>query len=134
MDNQNISIFESFVRKAEEKIQEKKKMRKKVLHIGDLDANITIRGLSNQEISDCYDFSDDSIENDKYMIYMASKDLQEASKELMNGKAIDDNYKICDMFSISDRGEIATQILKLSGVYDKTSVTEVDEVEETKNS
>lgn len=131
--DQNAVIFSDFARRAKEKIEEKKKRRTKTLHVGESDVDITIRGLSEQEFRDCNDFSDDSLVVDKYMIYMSCKDLHEPAEELVKSGTIKHHYEICDMFSIADRTEIAKQILKLSGIYDESTVKPIDEVEETKN-
>ena len=37
---------------------------------------VEIRGLTEEEIRDCMDFSDESIEVDKYTIYMAIPALE----------------------------------------------------------
>ena len=45
-------------------------MKTKKLYIGDCDVTITISGLTEQEINDVNAFSEDTLECDKYLIYM----------------------------------------------------------------
>lgn len=129
---QNI-IFHDFARRAKEKIEAKKKMKTKKLYIGDCDVTITVRGMTEQEINDCSNFSDDSLECDKYLIYMACKELQEEADSLVKAGVIDQHYKIADMFNNADRRAIAEEIFTLSGLDDECSVKPADEIEEAKN-
>lgn len=131
MDNNN--IFNDFARRAKERIEAKKKQGTKKLFVGESGVEITVRGLTEQEIIDCSEFSDDSIINDKYTIYMACRELQENAGALIDAKVIKNHYDICDMFSIADKHAIVNEILKLSGIGDESSVKPVDEVEEAKN-
>ena len=129
---QNI-IFHDFARRAKEKIEAKKKMKTKKLYIGDCDVTITVRGMTEQEINDCSNFSDDSLECDKYLIYMACKELQEEADSLVKAGVIDQHYKIADMFNNADRRAIAEEIFTLSGLDDECPVKPADEIEEAKN-
>lgn len=133
MQQNNTVIFSDFARRAKEKIEEKKKRNVKKIHIGDCGLDITIRGLTEQEINDVYEFSDKSLENDKYMIYMASKELQEEAGALVESGTIAKHYQITEMFSYLDRSRIAEEILMLSGIRGDSTVEVIDEVEEAKN-
>lgn len=133
MQQNNTVIFSDFARRAKEKIEEKKKRNVKKIHIGDCGLDITIRGLTEQEINDVYEFSDKSLENDKYMIYMASKELQEEAGALVESGIIAKHYQITEMFSYLDRSRIAEEILMLSGIRGDSTVEVIDEVEEAKN-
>lgn len=129
---QNI-IFHDFARRAKEKIEARKKMKTKKLYIGDCDVTITINGLTEQEINDCSNFSPDSLECDKYLIYMACKELQEEADSLVKAGVIDQHYKIVNMFNNADRHAIAEEIFALSGLNDECTIKPIDEIEETKN-
>ena len=133
MSQKNTIIFSDFARRAKEKIEEKKKRRTKKLRIEESGIEITIRGISEQELTECTEFSDDSLIADKYMIYMACDDLHEPASQLVSDGTIKHHYEICDMFTLADRREIAQQIMRLSGMYAESTVKPVDEVEETKN-
>lgn len=129
----NTQIFNDFARRAKEKIEQRKKKMTKKLRVESSGVDITVRGLSEQEISECTEFSDDSIVVDKYLIYMSCRELQENAGTLVEAGVISRHYEICDMFSSADRRSIAEEILKLSGIYDEPSVKPIDEVAETKN-
>lgn len=129
---QNI-IFHDFARRAKEKIEARKKMKTKKLYIGDCDVTITISGLTEQEINDCSNFSQDSLECDKYLIYMACKELQEEADSLVKAGVIDQHYKIANMFNNADRRAIAEEIFVLSGLNDECTIKPIDEIEEAKN-
>ena len=133
MSQENTIIFSDFARRAKEKIEEKKKRRTKTLYVEEADVNITVRGISEQELAECTEFSDDSLITDKYMIYLACDDLHEPASQLVSDGAIKHHYEICDMFTLADRREIAQQIMRLSGMYAESTVKPVDEVEEVKN-
>lgn len=130
MDNR---IFNDFARRAKERIEAKKQQRTKKLFVGAAGLEITVRGLTEQEIIDCSEYSADSFVNDKYTMYMACRELQENAGALVEAKVIKNHYDICDMFSTADRHAIMDVILELSGLSDKPTVKPVDEVEEAKN-
>ena len=134
MKQDNTIIFSDFARKAKERIEARKKLRTKRFFVAAADVTLTLRGLTEQEISDCAEFSDNSIANDKYAIYMACRELRENAQSLVDEGVINHHYEICDMFSNADRHAIAEEIFRLSGVYDEPSVKPIDEVEEVKNS
>lgn len=131
MDNNN--VFNDFARRAKEMIEAKKQQRTEKLFVEAAGVEITVRGLTEQEIIDCSEFSDDNYTNDKYTMYMACRELQENAGALVEAKVIKNHYDICDMFSTVDRHAIIDVILKLSGLSDEPSVKPVDEVEEAKN-
>lgn len=131
MDNNN--VFNDFARRAKERIEARKARRTKRLSVGDPGVEITVRGLTEQEILDCTEFSDNSIVNDKYTMYMACRELQENAKVLVDAGVIKDCHDICDMFSNADRHAIMDVILELSGLNEAPTVKPIDEVDEAKN-
>lgn len=135
MDKDKVVVFEQFARKAAERLEERKKLRTETLKVKSLgDMEIEIRGLTDAEINDCMDFSEDSIEIDKYTVFMASKTLQEASKILVEEGTINQQYKITDLFTSVERKFIANRILLLSGVTGDAGIEVMKETEEVKNS
>lgn len=94
-----------------------------------------IRGLSDAELNEVYEFSEDALENDKYAIFFASSTLQEAAKIMAKEGSLSPGkeYKITDMFSQKERRFIANRILELSGVNGEAGI-KVKETEEVKNS
>ena len=73
---------------------------------------------------------DSALENDKYTIYLACKELQEVSGILVEEGILKENerYKITDMFDLPDRTALTKEILALSGFGGESSVREVEEV------
>lgn len=134
MAQENITVFNDFARRAKERIEERKKRRTKQFFVEAEGVTLTLRGLTEQEFSECNDFSEDSLTNDKYGIYMACQELQENAQALMDGGVIKHHYEICDMFSNADRHALMEEILRLSGLYEEASVKPLDEVAEAKNS
>lgn len=130
-----VVIFEQFAQKAKERIEERKKLHKEELEIGSIGMDMEIRGLSDAELNEVYEFSDDSIENDKYAIYFASSTLQEAAKVMVQDGSLKagKEYTITDMFTQTERRYIAGRILELSGVGGEADI-KVKENEEVKNS
>lgn len=135
MEQDKVAIFEQFARKAKERIEERKKFKKETLEIGSIGMDIEIRGLSDTELNEIYEFSEDAVENDKYAVYYASTTLQEVAKimvaagNLKSGK----EYTITDMFTQVERRFIVEQVLILSGVNGDAGI-KVKEIDEVKNS
>lgn len=127
-DQAKVLSFEAFSKRAVAKIEERKKRRTKMVHIGDLDADIEIRGMSAQEINECMEYSEDNITNDKYLVYVASKTLQELAYYMKENGQIKNELEVMDMFSDVDRSQLARKVVELSGIYDETTVSEVEEI------
>lgn len=130
-------IFEQFARKAKQRLEERKKFKTEKLKIKSMgDEVLEIRGLSDNEISDCMDFSTDSLEVDRYTIYMASVTLQEAARVLVNEGALapGKEYKITEIFTGAERNFITRRVLQLSGVGGEAEIEVISENEEVKNS
>lgn len=135
MDQNKVAIFEKFARKAKERIEERKKFKKETLEIGSIGMDIEIRGLSDAELNEVFEFSDDAIENDKYAIFFASTTLQEVAKVMVVNGSLQPGkeYQITDMFTQAERRFIAGRILEISGVNSEAGIT-VKETNEVKNS
>ena len=136
MDQDKILVFEQFARKAKERIEERKKFKKEELVIESMGGlTMEIRGLSDAEINEIYEFSDEAIEVDRYLIYCASSTLQEAAKLMVKDNTLQPGkeYKITEMFTSAERNFVAKRVLTLSGVYDDSGIR-VKETEEVKNS
>ena len=128
MEREKVINFQSFAKKAVEKIEAKKKMRRKSLYIGDLEETIEIRALTDQEMSDCFEYSEDDYTNDKYTMYYASPTLQELAKYMKQEGMIQNHLDVCDSISKVDRNKIVHEILALSGAFGESTVKEKDEV------
>ncbi len=128
MDREKVINFQAFAKKAAQKIEAKKKMKWKSLYIGDLEETIEIRALTDQEISDCYEYSDDDYINDKYTMYYASPTLQELAKYMKQEGMIENPLEVCASISKVDRNKIVSEILTLSGALGESTVKELDEV------
>lgn len=135
MEQDKTIIFEQFAKKAKERLEERKKMRREILEIAGMDnMGMEIRGLSDAEIAEVYEFSEDALENDKYAIFYASSTLQEAAKVMVAEGTLTagKEYKITDMFTQAERRFIANRVLILSGVNSEPGI-KIKETEEVKN-
>lgn len=121
-------IYADFARKAREKINARKQLRTKKLFIEDVGIELTLRGLTDQELIDVNEYSEDSLKNDKYLVYIASKELPEIAEIMMRNGDIQEYTDVVDMFTRADRKQLAEEVLKLSGVFDESTVKEVDEI------
>ena len=137
MDSQDkVVVFEQFARKAKERLEERKKLHKETLELESMGGmSMEIRGLSDAELNEVFEFSEDAIENDKYAIFFASSTLQEAAKLMVadGSLQVGKEYHITDMFTQAERRFIANRILVLSGVNSEPGIT-IKETEEVKNS
>lgn len=130
-------VFEKFAQKAAKRMEERKKHRKEILTIdGDDDMVMEIRGLSDTELNDCFEFSDDPIEVDRYTMFMSSSTLQNAAGCMVEKGMLKagDAYKITEMFSSVERNYIVRRILALSGASGEPDIEVMRETEEIKNS
>ena len=136
MDSKVI-MFEKFAQQAAKRMEERKKQRTEQLLLKDMDCTVLeIRALSDKEVSECYEFSDDPLEIDKYTIYCASKTLQEAAKVLVANGLLEEKqeYKITEIFTSLERNYIAKKVLTLSGVLGDAGIEVIEETKEIKNS
>lgn len=131
VDNEKALNFKSFADKAVRKMEERKKHKVKRYYIGDLDEEIELRNLSSEELNDCFNYSENNILVDKYTIYYASKTLQELAKYMVNEGIVKEHLQIMDMFSPTDRTKLANEVLALSGMKDKITVSDVDELKKS---
>lgn len=131
VDKEKILTFKSFADKAVKRMEERKKIKVKRYYIGDLDEEIVLRGLSSEELNDCLDYSKDTVLVDKYTIYYASKTLQELAEYMVNEGIVKEHIQIMDMFSPADRTKLANEVLALSGMKDKSTVSDVDELKKS---
>lgn len=137
MDKEKVMIFEKFAQKAAKRMEERKKQRREKLEIGgNEDMVMDIRGLSDVELNDCFEFSDNSLEVDRYTIYMASSTLQQAAKIMVDNGTLKagKEYTITEMFSGAERNYIVRKILALSGATGEADIKVISEGEEIKNS
>ena len=132
MDKDKSEVFKSFTNKAIKRFQEKKVRKYRTLHIPSLDENIKIRNLDYPEIVECTEIEDENDPNaaDKYTSYLAvvEPNLKEVAQEMMNQGLIQTYPEVVNIFEMSEITEIATEIMKLSGVLGNKKVTVVEEL------
>lgn len=128
MDQEKVMAFQAFAQKAARKIEERKKRKRKSLYIGALEETIEIRSLTDQEISDCFEYSEDDYTNDKYTMYYASSTLQELANYMKQKGMIQEHLEVCDSISKVDRNKIVNEILTLSEAIGESTVKELDKV------
>lgn len=131
VDIEKITSFKSFADKALKKMEERKKRKVKRYYIGDLDEEIELRGLSSEEFNDCLNYSENNVLVDKYTIYYASKTLQELAEYMVKEGILKEHLQLMDMFSPADRTKLANEVLDLSGVKDKSTVSDVEELKKS---
>lgn len=126
MEKEKQAVFQSFMQKAAKRIKEKKVRRYQTLYVPSLDETIKIRNLDYPEIVECTQIEEENDPNaaDKYTIYLAvvEPDLKQAAQEMKEQGLLTHYTEIVDIFEMHEVTEIATQIMKLSGVLgDKKS-------------
>ena len=133
-DKDKTLVFQNFARKAAQRLEERKKLRRERLYVESIEDEVEIRGLSDAELNDCMEFSEDPLEVDKYTVYYASSTLQEAGKLLKENGTLNQEYKIMDMFTAVERRYLVNRVLGLSGATGEAGIKPVKEMEELKNS
>lgn len=129
------AVFRQFAEKARKRIEERKKRNTRQFYIGDADVTLTLHGLTEEEISESMEMYENSLESDKYVIYLACNELQEASRIMVEAGELKEHerYKITDMFSLADMRALAGEVLALSGMNGESSMKAISETEEIKN-
>lgn len=121
------TMLEIIAAKAAARIKAKKKYQTKELEIPSLDdgddtpKTITIRSLSDAEITECINYGtdgDDDDSADKYAVYIGvvNPDMKELGKLMKQSGDIDYAMQVVEMFTRYEQTEIAKQIMQLSGV------------------
>lgn len=121
------TMLEIMAAKGAARIKAKKKYQTKELEIPSLDdgddtpKTITIRSLSDAEITECINYGtdgDDDVSADKYAVYLGviNPDMKELAKLMKQNGAIDYAMQVVEMFTRYEQTEIAKQIMQLSGV------------------
>ena len=140
MDNAKKHALAELSRRAMQRLQDKKIPKFLTLHIPSLDIDMKIRSLTHNEITECMELEDngDSKRSDKYCIYLAAVEpsLKDAAKEVMKTEAdlpadqrtVLEPLDIVNIFDMSEVSEIATEVMKLSGVIGAKSVTVVQDL------
>ncbi|MFI3231633.1 MAG: hypothetical protein R3Y29_08815 [bacterium] len=126
-------LFLNFVQKAGNRIEDRKKIKTATLYIPALEENIKIRNLTSQEIIECTNSieQEDYEYGDKYATYLGviEPGLKNVSNELIRQGHINQNLDVCNMFESHELRSIATEILRLSGVFEENkSVVLVEEL------
>lgn len=132
MTNETTKTLSAFAQKAMQRLQDKKVVKHQKLYIPSLDQEIKIRNLSYTEVVECTETESGDDENtvDKYSIYLGvvEPNLKETATELKANGEITQYLDVVDIFEMSEISEIATEIMKLSGVISSKKVTIVEEL------
>ncbi len=121
--------FDSFIKKASQRLADKKALKRRELYIPSIDENIIIRSLSDAEITECLTI-EDNLKADEYTVYLAvvEPSLKEVAKSLKEAGEIDEYTKVVSIFSMSERTQIVKEILDLSEVTSEKKVEVVDRI------
>lgn len=131
MDKQEKNkVFDSFIKKASKRLEEKKAQKRRELYIPSIDENIIIRSLTDAEITECFSL-EDNLEADKYSAYLAivEPNIKEVAVTLKNNGEIKEYVDVINLFTMSERTQIVKEIMDLSEV---TGGREVEVVEKIK--
>lgn len=132
MEKEKDDVFREFTRKAMKRLKEKRVRKYETLHVPSLDGNIRIQNLNYEEIMECTEIDDSRDPNlsDKYAIYLAvvEPDLKKAAMELKEKGEIRECVEIVDMFEYGEITDLATEIMRFSGVLGSRKVTVVEEL------
>lgn len=138
MDKNKRSFLAEFSRRAMQRLQDKKVPKYQTLHIPSLDVDMKIRSLTDSEVMECMNLEDtsDSKRSDKYCIYLAAVEpsLKDTAQEIMKAEAelpadqrtLIEPLDIVNIFDMSEITEVATEVMKLSGVIGSKKVTVVE--------
>lgn len=135
MEAEKKTIFKSFTDKAVRRLQDKRARKYRMLYVSSLDETIRIRNLDYPEIVECTEMAagEDSTAGDRYSVYLSvvEPDLKKTAQEMKEQGIIHEYMEVVDIFNQDEVMQIATEVMKLSGVI---SDKRVRVVEELKNS
>lgn len=135
MDNNKKNTFDIFIKKAAQRIEDKKVGKKQKLYVPSLDAEITIRSLTKAEFLEINTVDETAVsdEADRYALYLSviEPNLKEVAVELKNQGKIVEYTDVCDIFETWERTDIVKKIMEISGLMSKDSIKVV--VDELKN-
>lgn len=131
-DNTKNTVFQAFTDKARKRLQERKMRKYETLYIPSMDENIKIQSLLYPEIVECSEIDDSGDPNkaDKYAIYLAvvEPDIKQLAVQLKEEGEIKEYPEVVEIFEMDEISQIATEIMKLSGVSNGRKVTVVTEL------
>lgn len=140
MNAEKKSTLAEFSRRAMQRLQDKKITKFLTLHIPSLDADLKIRNLDYEEVTECMNMDDagDSKRSDKYCIYLAAVNpsLKDTAKEIMAAEAdlpvdqrtLQEPLDVVNIFDMSEITDIAMKVMELSGVIGTKKVTVVEQL------
>lgn len=133
MNQEKKDLLAEFTAKAEQRLRDKLQIKQQKLTVPSMAMDITIRNLQKSEILEVLGFDDD-YESIRYAAYLGVMEpcLKDVAVELKNSGQIRKYTDVVDIFEWHEINEIATEVMKLSGVNaDKTM--KVKAVEDLKN-
>ena len=131
MEKKNQDIFNTFLVKAEKRLEAKKVQRTCLVKLPSFGEVVRLRGLSASEVAETMDAetSTDSFAGDRYSVYlsMVEPDLKELAKKLKEEGKITEYLEVTEIFEIYEIRQMAEQIMELSGITSKNKVEVVAE-------
>lgn len=127
MENRN-DIFNSFIRKANERLEDKKKPKYMHLYVPCIDEEIKIRSLTKAEVDECFSMEGDA--GDDYMLYLCCVEpsLKETAKVLKSEGKIQEYTEVVNIFNAQEKSEILRKILNLSDVTTDKHIEVIDDI------
>ena len=120
MEKKNQDIFNTFLVKAEKRLEAKKVQRTCLVKLPSFGEVVRLRGLSASEVAETMDAdtSTDSFAGDRYSVYlsMVEPDLKELAKKLKEEGKITEYLEVTEIFEIYEIRQMAEQIMELSGI------------------
>lgn len=137
MDNkmETKSNLEVFTAKALQRLHDKRQaLPTQDIYVPSLDAEITIRAMSEAEMADINNVQESAPDNepnygDKYMVYTCTTypDLKALAQKWMSAGELATPMEITSIFSIGEISDISLKIAELSGILDKVQVVGKDD-------
>ncbi len=130
MDKNKDAVFNSFIKKAEERLESKKERKTKTIYIPSMDTEIKVRNLTKAEIIECMDV-EESQKADEYTCYIGvcEPDLKKLAVELKEKGTIKEYTDVVDIFDYHERQVIIKTILTLSGITPGSKTANIVEIE-----
>ncbi len=113
--------LEQFTKKASQRLIDKKQVKFLTLYVPSLDAEIKIRNLNKEEITEILNIEDE-VHSDVMVVYYGVLDIKEVAKSLKESGDIKEYIEVANIFNMQERNQIVKKILELSDVISSKKV------------
>ncbi len=119
MEAETKSKLTQLVKKAAQRLKDKRKMVPFTMHVESVDMDIVLRPCTRAELIESQEMSttDQPNRGDRYLVYICAKNpsLPEIAKQLQQEGTINEFLEVMDMFTDQEVAQMSVQIVTAAG-------------------